>query len=126
MRLSTLLAALLLASPAFAQPPMPAPAHNVAQHELKAPQLSAITGGRLHGHLSAAPNTHYVVKVYGKLAPKASEAPHYLGQVEVTTSARGRANISFVLDHHDKSRRFRVSATGPDGLTSPLSKTLVR
>lgn len=126
MRLSTLLAALLLSSPAFAQPSIPVAAHSVQPHETRAPQLSAITGGRLHGHLSAAPNTHYIIKVYGKLEPKASETPHYLGQVEVTTSARGRANISFVLDHHDKSRRFRVSATGPDGLTSPLSKTLVR
>lgn len=126
MRLSTLLAALLLASPVFAQPTMPAQARSTVQHALKAPQLSAITGGRLHGHVSAVPNTHYVIKVYGKLEAKASETPHYLGQVEVTTSAQGRANISFVLDHHDKSRRFRVTATGQEGVTSPMSKVLVR
>jgi 3-dehydroshikimate dehydratase len=91
-----------------------------------APQLRAIAAGRLHGEVKGEPSSRYRVEVFGNPKNTGTEAQSYLGEVYVTTTARGTANFSFPLDIKETNRSFTVTATSPEGATSELSKALPR
>ncbi|MBH3386077.1 right-handed parallel beta-helix repeat-containing protein [Pseudomonas juntendi] len=104
----------------------PKPCQPLPNHNQPAPRLLALEGNVLRGEVQGPASSLLRVEFFGNAQADATEAEHYLGEVQVNSDAQGQARFAQALDDIAGLRSFTATVTTADGATSELSPPLRR
>jgi len=104
----------------------PAGCQPLPNHNQPAPRLSGLDGNRLLGEVQGPASSRLQVEVFGNRATDAREAERYLGKVQVSSDAQGKARFAFALQDGGELNSFTATVTTADGATSALSQPVRR
>lgn len=94
-------------------------------HNQQAPLLTALKDHLLSGSVHGEPDSLLRVEVFANAQAIGREAEQYLGEVMVTTDAKGQGQFNYSLEQIGTFGSFTATVTRADGATSQLSQPLV-
>ncbi|MHC6226785.1 right-handed parallel beta-helix repeat-containing protein [Pseudomonas sp. X10] len=104
----------------------PAGCQPLPNHNQQPPRLTGLEGDRLLGEVQGPPSSLLRVELFGNATADAREAEQYLGDVQVSSDAQGKARFEYVLEGAGALHSFTATVTTADGATSELSQPLRR